>query len=391
MQLRLGAEVGRVATSILDLETLLHQVTKLILDTYERVYDVQYVAVWLVDGFEEQLERRARCGRWPGDDSPYTAIGSEGLVGKTAMTGQLGSVRLDTGLVQIAVPLGISDRVIGVLLLLCMRSDIPKPDEAETLQSLGDQISVAIENARLYAVEHEAVERLSRLDDLRLASLGVGSRELATELNTIIGFSRLMLKGADGPLSDLQQADLRAIHKSGYKLMGLIDNVITLSELESGTVGIDRERIALSGLLQEVRAKAQQRLNGATIEWGNVNVDLTLVGDRALLLQAFLGLLTVATEQVLEGTVAVTVRLVPCDGRRVELCIGAGLSRACDDLARVDAVGSLEDDLEEMNVDLALAHRIITLHGGHLRFVFDPDGGWNSTTILPTQQRQLEL
>jgi signal transduction histidine kinase len=391
MQLRLGADVGRVATSILDLEMLLRRVTELILDTYERVYDVQYVAVWLVDGFEEGLERRALCGRWSGNERRYTAMGSEGLIGETARTGQLGSVQLDTGPLQIAVPLGISDRVIGVLELLCRRSSIPKPDEAEVLQSLGNQISVAIENARLYAIEHEAVERLSRLDDLRLASLGVGSRELATELNTIIGFSRLMLKGADGPLTDLQQADLRAIHKSGYKLMGLIDNVITLSELESGEVGIDRESIDLAMLLQEVRAKAEQRLNGATIEWGDLDINRSMTGDRALLQQALLGLLTAATEQVLEGTITVTARMAQHDSRHVELGIGAELSQACQGPESLETVGSLEDDLEEMNVELALAHRIITLHGGHLRFVFDPDGGWNSITILPTLQGQSEL
>jgi hypothetical protein len=144
-------------------------------------------------------------------------------------------------------------------------------------------------------------------------------------------------------------------------------------------------------LLQEVRARADQRLDGATIEWGDTEAIPSVVGDKALLQQAFLGLLTAATEQVLEGTVAVTARMAQDNSQRIVIRIGTASSEVFDSPERVEAPGSVEDDLEEMSVDLGLAHRIVTLHGGKLRFVFDPNDGWNSIVILPAEHRQSKL
>lgn len=46
------------------------------------------------------------------------------------------------------------------------------------------------------------------------------SHELRTPLNSIIGFSRVILKGIDGPVTDLMQQDLTAIYNSGQHLLG---------------------------------------------------------------------------------------------------------------------------------------------------------------------------
>jgi signal transduction histidine kinase/HAMP domain-containing protein len=378
MQLRLSAEVGRVATSILDPDLLLRRVTELVLETYAHVYDVYYVAILLQDEFGERLERQACSGRGGECEVLQAAVGDLSLIGQTASDGALRSQDMANGSVQMVIPLRIGPRVIGSLDLHCARRDILGSDVVEVLQSLGDQISVAIENARLYAIEREAVQRLSRLDDLRLASLGVGSRELATELNTIIGFSRLILKEADGPLSEMQRADLIAIYKSGYKLLGLIDNVITLSELESGTAEVGRQPVDLSSLLSQVLTTAQQRLADVTIEWQEEKALLFLQGDAPLLRQAFLGLVTAAAELIPQDRIAVTVLEQEPGPSQATLYIG---SRDPESMRSGEAPSDAE--IEEMGVGLALAREVVRLHQGELDLRFDMESGLNSVVRLP--------
>jgi signal transduction histidine kinase len=381
MQLKLSAEVGRVATSILDLSLLLPRVTELILETYAHVYDVYYVAILLKDEFEERAERQA-CSGWGGEcEVTQVEVGGESLVGQTVLDGQFRSRELTSGSVQVVIPLRIGARVIGALDLYCSRQALLAEDDIEALQSLGDQISVAIENARLYAVEHEAVERLSRLDDLRLASLGVGSRELATELNTIIGFSRLMLKEANGSLTELQRADLVAIYKSGYKLLGLIDNVITLSELESGVVELDREPVDLGELIGQVLIAAQQRLMDVVIDWKDGEDVAALWGDASLLRQAFLSLLTAAAEQVPQENVGVRAYVDERTPGQVLICIG-NCALKLGDLDVPQGCPSRRE-VEEMGVGVALAREIVALHRGRVQFQFDIEQGLSSIVALP--------
>ena len=82
MQLKLSAEVGRVATSILDLDILLDRVTRLVLDTYAHVYEVSHVTIWRQD----DLGGRAECLASSGEGTTAVAhvgVGDATIVGQT--------------------------------------------------------------------------------------------------------------------------------------------------------------------------------------------------------------------------------------------------------------------------------------------------------------------
>ena len=381
MQLALSAEVGRVATSILDPDLLLSRVTELILDSYAQVYGVRYVAIFLRDGLGEWVELQAFAGEREGRSPSRVAVGDESAIGRVVADGR---PRIEGGKKgeEVVLPLRIGSRVIGVLELWCALGEGPGKPDLGVLQSLGDQISVAIENARVYAAERAAVERLSKLDHVRLQSLSVGSRELATELNTIIGFSRLILKEADGPLNDMQRSDMVAIYKSGFKLMGLIDNVVTLSELESGAVQPERKPVDLAALLDGVLAAARQRLVDMPVEWRSEGPLPPVVGDAPLLRQAILSLVLSAAEQVMQGRVFLCTGTVGDDGAAV-MYIGGGDMGAEEALHKATTTPEANGGLEKTGVGLALARRIVSLHGGEMWFLFDAEQGWSSVLKLP--------
>ncbi|HRF94556.1 MAG TPA: response regulator, partial [Aggregatilineales bacterium] len=57
------------------------------------------------------------------------------------------------------------------------------------------------------------------------------SHELRTPLNSIIGFSRVMLKGIDGPLTEMQEQDLSTIYNSGQHLLYLINEILDQAKI----------------------------------------------------------------------------------------------------------------------------------------------------------------
>ena len=60
------------------------------------------------------------------------------------------------------------------------------------------------------------------------------AHDLRSPLNAVIGFSRVMLKGIDGPLSEMQATDLQAVYANGQAMLEMVDDLIDLAKAESG-------------------------------------------------------------------------------------------------------------------------------------------------------------
>jgi signal transduction histidine kinase len=140
----------------------------------------------------------------------------------------------------LAVPLRIADNLLGSLVL--RHGATFEQEELPPLQSLADTFAVAIENARAFDMEREALSKLERLETRRAEFLGEMSHELSTALNSIIGFSHLMLKEVEGPLTDMQRSDLTFINRNGTHLLSLLDGLLDV--MDSG----QRAEAALASL-----------------------------------------------------------------------------------------------------------------------------------------------
>jgi signal transduction histidine kinase len=90
------------------------------------------------------------------------------------------------------------------------------------------------------------------------------AHDLRSPLNAVIGFSRIMLKGIDGPLSDMQAADLEAIHTNGNTMLAMVDSLIDLAKAEAGWLQPSPTAVHIHPLIEKVvsltsaAAKAQQ-------------------------------------------------------------------------------------------------------------------------------------
>ncbi len=104
------------------------------------------------------------------------------------------------------------------------------------------------------------LEASSRMKSEFLANM---SHELRTPLNAIIGFSEVLKDGLMGALTDKQRTFIGNIFSSGNHLLSLINDILDLSKVESGTMMLDLESVKVSSLfvnsLSIVKEKASAR------------------------------------------------------------------------------------------------------------------------------------
>jgi PAS domain S-box-containing protein len=101
------------------------------------------------------------------------------------------------------------------------------------------------------ALRHKNVELEKALatKDLFLASM---SHELRTPLNAILGFAGTLRMRLAGPLTADQERQLQRIQTAGHTLLELINDVLDLAKVESGTIEIERKETSCREMLNEV-------------------------------------------------------------------------------------------------------------------------------------------
>ena len=113
-------------------------------------------------------------------------------------------------------------------------------EKAQLLENEKKQVeakNLEIEMARR-ALEEKA-EQLALTSKYKSEFLANMSHELRTPLNSLLILSKLLADNPQGNLNDKQVEFARTIHSAGTDLLGLINDILDLSKIESGTVSID--------------------------------------------------------------------------------------------------------------------------------------------------------
>ena len=124
--------------------------------------------------------------------------------------------------------------------------------------------------------------------------LAVMSHELRTPLNAIGGYAELMELGLRGPITDAQRSDLARIQQSQKHLLGLINQVLNYTRVETGNVSYDITDVLVGSALVAAEALVvpQVRAKGLKYTLGRCDPGSTVRADREKLQQILLNLLT---------------------------------------------------------------------------------------------------
>jgi phosphoserine phosphatase RsbU/P len=162
------AEIGREVAAILDLEQLLERVATLV----HKVVSYRTFGIFLLDESRGLLEQKLAIRYGDHTGFPHLKLG-EGLIGQAALTKQVINVPdvtrdprylpwVEDCRSELAVPMLLKDRCIGVMDLESPDYDAFGKHDVEVLSSLASQVAVAIENARLYEALRANEERIER-------------------------------------------------------------------------------------------------------------------------------------------------------------------------------------------------------------------------------------
>ncbi|HID95000.1 MAG TPA: response regulator [Candidatus Latescibacteria bacterium] len=283
------------------------------------------------------------------------------------------------------IPLyGKGGKVIGLISV-----DDPKDGRAPTEDSLrplelfASQAAQAIEDARLEAKILEQNEqlakanvRLKEVDRLKSEFLANMSHELRTPLNSIIGFSEILTDGLAGELNPEQAEFINNIYISGKHLLGLINDILDLSKIESGKMVLERSKFDLKDLLEEVRTTVSSLMDKKDQVLA-IEVDDrigSVVADRFKVKQILLNLLSNASKFTPEqGRISVNCRLKD-EGNPDTLLIsvtdtGVGIKPEDQDAifeAFRQADGSSSRQYGGTGLGLTITKKLVEMHGGEI-------------------------
>jgi len=244
------------------------------------------------------------------------------------------------------------------------------------LQLMADQLAIAVESARAYDLSRRALEELRRADELKTQFLANMSHELRTPLNSIIGFSRIILKGIDGPITEQQRQDLEAIYNAGQHLLGLINDILDLSKIEAGKMELSFEEVDVAQILESVLATIRGLIKDKPIE---LRVDVqgplpTIYADAKRVRQILLNVLSNAAKFTQEGYIKVVAQTqtTKTGGRELLVVVedtGPGIPKEAQerlftpffqaDAAITRAVGGT-------GLGLAITRHLVEMHGGRI-------------------------
>ncbi|MGH7821812.1 MAG: GAF domain-containing sensor histidine kinase, partial [Candidatus Binatia bacterium] len=163
--------------------------------------------------------------------------------------------------VSLAIPLSYRAESFGVLFLRF--SDPAHEISREAImfcQLIAFGAAVALQNAREYETllaqvkqrEHEA-QQLADANRLRMETLSAASHDIRVPLNSLVGYTDLLLEQAYGPLAPQQREVLGYMSDNAQNLLQIVNTLIDYARLEEGTVPIDVFEGEVSTLLDELR------------------------------------------------------------------------------------------------------------------------------------------
>jgi signal transduction histidine kinase/CheY-like chemotaxis protein len=258
-----------------------------------------------------------------------------------------------------------------------------------------------VEQARL-ALEEKA-EQLALTSKYKSEFLANMSHELRTPLNSLLILSDQLSKNPEGNLSPRQTEFAKTIHASGKELLTLINDILDLSKIESGTVVVDVGELRFPDLIDYVertfRYVAEAKGVGFGIRIGS-GVPRSLYTDSMRFQQVIKNLLSNAFKFTERGQVTLAVDAVregwnpqieSLNRARCVLAVsvtdtGIGISPEKQQIifeAFQQADGSTSRKYGGTGLGLAISREIARLLGGEIRLTSVPGQGSTFTLFLP--------
>ncbi len=248
-------------------------------------------------------------------------------------------------------------------------------------------------NRGVVALYHEIDERadsFQRASELKTRFLSNVSHEFRTPLTSILGMSRLLLDGDDGPLNDEQGRQVRYILRAAHDLLGMVNDLLDLARIEAGRDEVVLGEVALPEFFGVMRGMLRPLLpDDSPVELVfQVDPDVPVLNtDEGKLVQIVRNLVSNALKFTERGEVRVRGAVGP-EGFVTVAVSDTGIGIDPGDFGRIfDEFGQVDSPLQRKSkgsgLGLPLARKLAELLGGTLEVASRPGVGSTFTATLP--------
>ena len=227
------------------------------------------------------------------------------------------------------------------------------------------------------AVAREESDAKSRL-------VAVVNHEVRTPLNSILGFTELLLNEATGPLNEKQKRYASNVEAAGRHLLALINDSLDLSRIAAGKMDMEIVELELAPLLDQAAGQIQPLVDSRGLE---IRVDAGgrswVKADRRRLLQVLWNLLSNAIRHTpTGGVITISARVTETTAEISVKDTGIGIP--ANQLERIfEEYAQVEGQADGTGLGLPVSRRLAKLMSGDIRVVSEVGVGSTFTITLP--------
>lgn len=216
------------------------------------------------------------------------------------------------------------------------------------------------------------ITELAKVDQMKTEFVSTVSHELRTPLTSIKGYVDLVVDGEAGEINETQRGFLGIVQSNTDRLVGLINDLLDISRIESGRLQLNITTVPLDPVIREVAASLRNQIEEKKLSLELVlpQEPLQVRGDRARIIQILTNLLSNAYKFTPEGgKISVSTRMT---GSQVQVDVadtGTGISaqdqkKLFTKFFRVDS--STTREVGGTGLGLTIAKSIVEMHGGKI-------------------------
>ncbi|MGD9581724.1 MAG: sensor histidine kinase [Vampirovibrionia bacterium] len=236
----------------------------------------------------------------------------------------------------------------------------------------------------------KSLEHLEKANRHKSNFLSTMSHELRTPLNAIIDFSELLNKEYYGSLNDHQKEYVELILNSSSHLLELINDILDIAKIDSGTIEINNERINIHELIADINSLMSSQFKEKNIEL-NCYVDDKLqliLLDKRKFKQILINLLSNALKFTDENG-KVDVKIVQISENKFKVSVkdsGIGVNQSEKDKIFDKFYQVTSNDYQSskgIGLGLTIVKSFVTILGGEISLDSEENEGSNFWFILP--------
>jgi signal transduction histidine kinase len=246
-----------------------------------------------------------------------------------------------------------------------------------------------VQHARLFEQQSVVVTQLREIDRTKSDFLSTISHELRTPLTSIAGYVEMMRDGEAGDVAPMQRQMLDVVARNTQRLRDLIEDVLILSRVESGTLRTERLPVALRGVIDHAVTALRPQAAQADVRLDVISAPgpSMLLGDAAQLEQVVLNLIGNALKFTpAAGRVTVSLETTGADlVLRVE---DTGIGIPGGEVAELfqrffRASNAKAQQITGSGLGLAIVASIVAAHHGRVEVDSQEGRGSTFTVVLP--------